>query len=958
MANYVSKHTGAQIDAAVDAVLAGNGGTGGSVEVDTTLKVSGKAADAKVVGDRLTSLTKEIEELKEGESNEVTMSGAMVTVAPGEGKSLEVVQNFDSPNALDKLYLHQVTSENLFDFVTWFGGAGKVYEKNGLKAVINANSTVTVTGTNTSDSSTNIIDVAAKQPYAYHVFPAGKYNIGYNKIRVAITGVNTGTNYGNKTQTFEIPEPFRIRGVFAGYSAGEGTDVFNTMNMFMVKTDSDATDQAPADCTYVGEVHIAEFTTPHAKGTFNWATGEVKDEDGNLVENIVPVQVAALDGANKIFGAFGDVDVTYEIEDSDGSGSIEVDATLKQEGKAADAKAVGDAVEYLSEDMAKGRASIPDYVKTEALQVAQKVKNVRTDDSIVFIAMSDNHHYGGQGDAVQYPDADGVKNNTCNAHAAMAAKILAYALDVDFIAQLGDFAFGHAVTTSTMLHGQVAELKSYYRDTYVGPPLFHAIGNHDTGYYHHERMIEEGHTGVYTESGKWLYDNFTALSDSENTVFGGQENGGYCYRDFADKKIRVFLLNTCEGMTATQVDSGTSGAQRAWLADALTDLNSKGDASAWGIVILSHYPADYATTMPLSELIKAYVEGGSIAITLEDNSTKEVSFAGKNSAKLIAQFHGHVHNFKVAKLYSYATGQGVQYDAWRISIPNGQYNRENCEPSAGGHADIDYSEPIDYTKTLNTAQETSFVVNVINPTEQKIYSFCYGAGRDRVIGYGDTAYYSVYNIATSVTLSGKVDYIKAGDPISVGVTPADGCKIAAVQVTMGGVDITNSAYAGNTISIASVTGDVVITATATPDLDVVNQIPISTDATGNIYNSIGYKKNTFVNNNGVEATSYGYYTTGYIPCSIGDVIRFLNMSFVKGDNNCRIVFYDANKTFLKYAGANSSYFMDTLFEGVLDGDNYVRFTLKNQSEISATAYIRICCARIAGDSVLTVNEEI
>ena len=33
-----------------------------------------------------------------------------------------------------------------------------------------------------------------------------------------------------------------------------------------------------------------------------------------------------------------------------------------------------------------------------------------------------------------------------------------------------------------------------------------------------------------------------------DTVFGGEENGGYCYRDFADKKLRVIMLNTSEQM--------------------------------------------------------------------------------------------------------------------------------------------------------------------------------------------------------------------------------------------------------------------------------------------------------------------------------------------------------------------------------------------------------------------------
>lgn len=69
MANYISKHTGKQIDAAVDAFLAGGGsGSAGSVEVDATLTQAGKAADAKATGDRLTALSEEIAKLATPES--------------------------------------------------------------------------------------------------------------------------------------------------------------------------------------------------------------------------------------------------------------------------------------------------------------------------------------------------------------------------------------------------------------------------------------------------------------------------------------------------------------------------------------------------------------------------------------------------------------------------------------------------------------------------------------------------------------------------------------------------------------------------------------------------------------------------------------------------------------------------------------------------------------------------
>lgn len=66
MANYVSKHTGKQIDAAVDAFLAGGGsGSNGSVVVDATLTQSGAAADAKETGDKIRTLESKIAEIEE-----------------------------------------------------------------------------------------------------------------------------------------------------------------------------------------------------------------------------------------------------------------------------------------------------------------------------------------------------------------------------------------------------------------------------------------------------------------------------------------------------------------------------------------------------------------------------------------------------------------------------------------------------------------------------------------------------------------------------------------------------------------------------------------------------------------------------------------------------------------------------------------------------------------------------
>ena len=53
------------------------------------------------------------------------------------------------------------------------------------------------------------------------------------------------------------------------------------------------------------------------------------------------------------------------------------------------------------------------------------------------------------------------------------------------------------------------------------------------------------------------------------------------------------------------------------------------------------------------------------------------------------------------------------------------------------------------------------------------------------------------------------------DQLTVTLTAGDGYTLGDVTVMMGGVDVTATAYAGGIVSIAEVTGNVVITATAT-----------------------------------------------------------------------------------------------------------------------------------------------
>ena len=80
-----------------------------------------------------------------------------------------------------------------------------------------------------------------------------------------------------------------------------------------------------------------------------------------------------------------------------------------------------------------------------------------------------------------------------------------------------------------------------------------------------------------------------------------------------------------------------------------------------------------------------------------------------------------------------------------------------------------------------------------------------------------TAKHYVKQNLTDVTSSYSGTSVDDGDSLSATLTPASGMELDVVTVTMGGVDITDIVYSAGTVSIASVKGNVIITANAVPE---------------------------------------------------------------------------------------------------------------------------------------------
>ena len=113
---------------------------------------------------------------------------------------------------------------------------------------------------------------------------------------------------------------------------------------------------------------------------------------------------------------------------------------------------------------------------------------------------------------------------------------------------------------------------------------------------------------------------------------------------------------------------------------------------------------------------------------------------------------------------------------------------------------------------------------------------------------GETVTYSITAALTNVTIDNTAESANEGESFAATLTASAGYELSNVTITMGGADITNTAYASGNIYISAVTGDVVITAVA---------VEISEVTTYTITNNL---VNVTSNNSAVSAEENASYT--------------------------------------------------------------------------------------------------
>lgn len=228
---------------------------------------------------------------------------------------------------------------------------------------------------------------------------------------------------------------------------------------------------------------------------------------------------------------------------------------------------------------------------------------------------------------------------------------------------------------------------------------------------------------------------------------------------------------------------------------------------------------------------------------------------------------------------------------------------------------------------------------------------------------------SITNNLTGCTTSNSATSVAVNESYSATITPNSGYTLTTLTVTMGGVDITSTAVSGSTISIAPVTGDVVITASAEAQASYTNLVRTSIDSDGSVYNGVGYLDGKYMSGGVPSSGADSNATiTGYIQINstdtIGDVYRFKGVGEPTASHTrmaiCNSSFATIKETNSFLGSAIPSIFTLTT-ETASDGTTVYVVTVNDKIKhyYSNAQYFRFSFDGTSGkDLVITCNEEI
>nr|DAQ83833.1 MAG TPA: tyrosine phosphatase family protein [Caudoviricetes sp.] len=216
---------------------------------------------------------------------------------------------------------------------------------------------------------------------------------------------------------------------------------------------------------------------------------------------------------------------------------------------------------------------------------------------------------------------------------------------------------------------------------------------------------------------------------------------------------------------------------------------------------------------------------------------------------------------------------------------------------------------------------------------------------------------------TQCTSSNARIYAIDGQSYVTTLTANEGYALNAVQITMGGADV-STYYKDGIISIPKVTGDIVITATAATQAPAyVNQIENSINMAGTkIGKQWMYPNQRYNSSSGSPVASNDTNITGLVSCKIGDVVRMRFPGTNELVYNC-IKCFKADRTDcatgnipLKQLTTNAT-FATVITNDVANGK--LDFSFKNMGSTTDMAYFAFSTTTSnINDIIITINEEI
>lgn len=256
-------------------------------------------------------------------------------------------------------------------------------------------------------------------------------------------------------------------------------------------------------------------------------------------------------------------------------------------------------------------------------------------------------------------------------------------------------------------------------------------------------------------------------------------------------------------------------------------------------------------------------------------------------------FSGHSHWKWYLQKYQdkaniYPTSNSGRTTGWAVHIPScaspidsdGSSRVSMPLQSEGGVVDV-YEDYVDIRGIeFKGPGDSNYNMKYIPVAQYRLYT---EAGVEPSTPWNIT-YYS-----NNVTLSSYDSTVSRNAPLHITVTPNSGFAISNLTVEMGGVDVTDTAVSGTTISITSVTGDVVITVSAvSADYSVSYTLneSVSSNTTTGVVSGSAYST-TITQNSGYKVTgitvTMGGADLSSTAVSVNNGVHIINISNVTGD---------------------------------------------------------------------------